>query len=175
MSVDFFTGSCQDGGPSQDTTRAERFGLCDDVPGSRAYVDEATPAKWIAVVDNPKTYEVTFTSIDNCIRIDKIRIDKPGELPRKASRCDGVLTYESTIIFVELKAKNRDWLEQGIGQLQTTIAVFFANYSAASYSARKAYLANSDHPRSNSSRISRTQKFQDETGVALFVEAGIKL
>lgn len=168
-SIDFLSGTCQDGTtPAQETTAAVEFGLCDDVPKSPAYLDLHSPGKWIACVRNAKAYAVTFTSIDNCIEVRRAN----GEME---SRCDGLLTYDDHLIFVELKEKNRSWLEEGIGQLAITIPLFFANHARESFVSQKAYLANSRHLLFQFSRTSRTQKFQDDTGVLLFVEAEIVL
>lgn len=45
MSVNFSKADCKD------ESRNKLFGLCDDRPGKRAYIDEIDGAKWIAVVD----------------------------------------------------------------------------------------------------------------------------
>ncbi len=94
MSINFSEETCQT------ISNRKLFGLCDDPPpiSNPAYIDELNGANWIAVVVNEYLYHVTFTAIDNCIEIN--RIDG-----KQAKRCDGVLTYDSTVIFVELKER----------------------------------------------------------------------
>ncbi|RIY09817.1 hypothetical protein D0T11_11650 [Hymenobacter rubripertinctus] len=168
MAVDFFSGVCQNGDSAQDVTTAATFGLCDDRPRARAYLDHATPAQWVAVVDNRSEHEVTFTSIDNCLEIRR----SDGNME---SRCDGMLTYAGSIIFVELKEKNRSFLEEGLGQLETTILLFAAAHPERTYLTRKAYLANSRHPRFAAGRNTRAQQFRDRTGITPLVENTIVL
>jgi len=168
MPVDFFSGTCQNSVSSQDKTTATDFGLCDDVPRSRAYIDTTTPAKWIAVVVNHNQYEVTFTSIDNCIEIR--RLDGSME-----SRCDGMLTYNDSIVFVELKEKNRSWVEEGLGQLATTLLIFRTAHPDQTYSSQRAYLANSRHPLFSTGRATHTQEFKDKTGITPSIQNKIIL
>lgn len=47
---------------------------------------------------NEEKFSVTFTAIDHCI--ETLRAD--GSMDK---RCDGVLTYGTTVIFVELKER----------------------------------------------------------------------
>lgn len=94
MSVDFKIAKCQ--------TRSNRriFGLCDNPSPAKdpAYIDETDGSKWIAVVENEERFPTEFTAIDNCIDIKH----SDGKMEK---RCDGVLTYNATIIFVELKQR----------------------------------------------------------------------
>ena len=168
MPVDFFSGVCQNGVSSQDVSTAATFGLCDDRPRERAYLDHATPAKWIAVIDNRHRQEVTFTSIDNCLELRR----PDGTLE---SRCDGMLTYATSIVFVELKEKNRSFLAEGLGQLETTILLFLAAHPARTYLTQRAYLANSRHPRFATARNTSVQQFRDRTGITPLVQNNIVL
>lgn len=168
MPLNFFAGTCDNGVSSEDITTEATFGLCDDVPRNRAYMDITRPHVWVAAVDNANRYEVTFTSIDNCLEIR--RPDGTME-----SRCDGMLTYNTTIVFVELKEKNRSWLEEGIGQLEATILLFFAHHPDRIYTSRQAYLANSRRPLFFAGRNTRTQEFRDKTGITPSVRNTIKL
>ncbi|WP_303310217.1 hypothetical protein [Hymenobacter sp. BT730] len=177
--VDFFTTRCADGSLSDDVTNAAEFGLCDDphVAGtlkSRAYLDTSNPNKWIATVDNAPRYEVTFKGIDDCITIYKPVPLTDGSL-EEASRCDGMLLYEDSIIFVELKEKRRSWLESSIGQLEATIKVFADSYDLTIYKRRMAYSVNKAHPRFNESRIQSANSFFKEAGIVLRTQAMIKL
>jgi hypothetical protein len=93
MSINFFDANCQ----SQ--TNQYKFGLCDDPNEDPAYIHIDDCSKWIAIVENNQEIEVIFTAIDNCIEI--LRSDGTMD-----NRCDGMLTYNNHIIFVELKEKN---------------------------------------------------------------------
>lgn len=166
MPINFFSGNCQNGDSSQDVTTAATFGICDDRPRLRAYLDYNTPANWIAKVENNHQREVTFTSIDNCIEIRR----PDGNME---SRCDGMLTYDDCIIFVELKEKNRSFLEEGLNQLETTIRLFQTAHPERTYLTRKAYLANSRHPLFAAGRNTRAQQFRDSTGITPLVHNNI--
>jgi len=165
MSINFFKSTCQ----SQ--TNQYKFGLCDDPNGSPAYTDTDDCSKWIAIVENNQEIEVIFTAIDNCIEI--LRSDG-----KKDNRCDGMLTYNNHIIFVELKtrkSKNRDWCGDGENQLRKTINVFIANHDLAIYKSKKAYIANNKKPNFQSSQITRMDKFKDETGFRLIIQNTIEI
>lgn len=167
MSLNFFEKSCQS------HSNKKLFGLCDDAPPAinHAYIDEADGKKWIAVVENEYTQELTFTAIDNCIEIKR----PDGKM---AKRCDGVLTYNSNIIFVELKqrgARGNQWVKDGEQQLRTTISYFEQTDAAEDYSSKKAYIANSEHPKFKSSQALRMDKFLTDTGYVLRVENRIRL
>lgn len=171
MPIDFFTGICQDGAtPSQDITSAVKFGICDDIPRGRAYTDEIDSSKWIAEVDNPNAYTVTFTSIDNCIDIRR----PDGNLD---NRCDGMLTYEQSVVFVELKERDtdREWVAKGELQLRATITVFSNSHDSTSYLTRRAYVANSLRPNFASGRAAQMDKFKDDTGFTMLIQNRIEL
>jgi hypothetical protein len=142
----------------------KKFGLCDDAPPAKnpAYIDEDDGRKWIAIVSNELMHEVTFTAIDNCI--EEMRAD--GKM---AKRCDGVLTYPSTIIFVELKERGAlgpKWVKDAEDQLRITIDNF-ENTNPNLYIVKKAYIANNQHPEFKSSQMARMDKFTDEMGYEL--------
>lgn len=165
MIVDFFSQACSE------TTNAQSFGICDDVPNSRAYLDITDSTKWIAIVDNPKTYEVTFIGIDNCVQI----LRSNGETE---SRCDGMVKYLDNIIFIELKERDSAptaWIEKGYNQLKVTINIFKNNYNISDYASVKAHLVNSMRPNFPMSQISKIQRFFTETGVILDVKQLIEL
>lgn len=143
--VDFFTGRCHDGRPSDTTLQADIFGLCDDSPpvgpGQPAYVEESNPARWIARVENPTSTPrtITFKPVDHCIQA----FQPDGSLERS---CDGMLIQGRTVAFVELKEKNRDWLQDGAEQLGLTIAQFRYSHGADFFLIWRAHLANSRKP-----------------------------
>lgn len=167
MSIKFSDASCQT------SSKRKLFGLCDDTPPPHksAYIDETDGAKWIAVVVNDDKFDVTFTAIDHCIALN--RADG-----KQAKRCDGVLTYSSTIIFVELKESNRkgnDWVEVAEEQLKSTIGHFELEDEAERFNQKKAYIANSERPKFNVDQTRRINKFFEDTGYVLRVEYRIIL
>ncbi|MBY0477668.1 MAG: hypothetical protein K2Q24_08465 [Chitinophagaceae bacterium] len=167
MSINFFEAKCQ-------TFSSNKiFGLCDDPPpaSNPAYIDENNGAKWIAVVENDDRYDVTFTAIDHCIDIRR-----PDRKP--AQRCDGVLTYDSTVIFVELKqreAKGNQWVTDAEGQLKTTIGYFENEDEAENFNNKQAYIANSEHPKFKVTQMRRMDQFFTDTGYILRIVNRIKL
>ena len=167
MSVNFNDAKCQT------FSNNKIFGLCDDPPPkiNPAYINENNGATWIAVVENESRYEVTFTAIDNCI--DTLR--KNSEMKQ---RCDGMLTYKSTVIFVELKdrdAKGNDWVEEAIPQLKSSINTFEDTKIADDFDRKLAYIANKQHPKFKSTQQNRMNKFFDDTSYVLRVQGRIKL
>ena len=167
MSVDFFVAKCQE------TSNKKICGLCDNPPPSNtiAYLDETDGTKWIAVVHNENREDVTFTAIDKCIFILR-------ENGKDAKRCDGMLTYNDVVIFVELKQKSplgNDWVKQGEEQLRETINYFEKEIIAQSFTTKKAYIANSEHPKFKTSQARRMEQFLEDTGYVLRIENRIKL
>ncbi len=167
MSINFSEALCQT------TSNLKLFGLCDDPPPPHkaAYIDETNGAKWIAVVVNDDKHNVTFTAIDHCIPINRAD-GKPSK------RCDGVLTFNSTVIFVELKeigGKGNDWVEVAEEQLKITIGHFEAQDDGDKFNQKKAYVANSEHPKFKESQTRRMNQFFVDTGYVLRVENRIIL
>lgn len=164
MSIDFFDENCQS------ITDKLEFGICDDQPQKPAYLDFNNKSKWIATVENANNILITFTAIDDCINIPMV----DDKMPK---RCDGMLTYESNLIFVELKErnyKNQVWIEEGKEQLKNTIDLFLNN-NIKNYRSKKAYIANSKKPKFPYSHKETMQKFRNETGFMLTIEAKIKI
>ena len=119
MEIDFFNSQCQQ------VSSEKIFGLCDDKEDNKpAYLDEQNENKWIAVVENEELKEVHFIAIDYCIDIWRYKEKKEMD-----NRCDGMLWYETSIVFVELKdrvsKKNTNaWVKDGEKQLKRTIEYF---------------------------------------------------
>lgn len=166
MSINFFDKKCQF------VTERKLFGLCDDSTHTKnatlkqAYLDEENGAKWIAVVNNGYNQRVTFTAIDNCIEIKS----KNGKL---AKRCDGVLTFDATVAFVELKErveKKPRWIKDAEMQLRSTIGYFEQSEEAQDYKTKKAYVANNQRPKFRESQIDRMDQFLTDTGYVLRIE-----
>ena len=167
MSINFFEVGCQT------SSSRKVFGLCDDPPpaANPAYIDEADGAKWIAVVENEDLHDVTFTAIDHCIVI--VRPDgKP------AKKCDGALSFNSTIIFVELKQQDtnrKEWIKEGEMQLRTTIDYFEREDVAEDFENKQAFIANSDRPKFMETQAGRMNQFIIDTGYVLRIVNRIKL
>ena len=167
MSVDFTEKECQC------KSNKKLFGLCDDqlLLLNPAYIDEKNGSKWIAVVINEYKFEVVFTAIDNCIDIKK-------EDGKMAKRCDGVLSYGNTIIFVELKergALGNQWVTDAEKQLKETLAYFERGNIAKTFHHKKAYISNSQHPKFKTSQTRRMNQFLEDTGYILRIENRIYL
>ena len=166
MSVNSFESKCQT------YSNKKLFGICDDPSPAKnpAYIDEKNGVKWIAIVVNEYLYETTFTAIDNCIDIER-------EDGKQAKRCDGVLTHDTTVIFIELKQRGggRKWVRDGEEQLRVTISYFEKSDAAENYTTKRAYIANSEHPKFRSAQAIRMQKFLDDTGYILRIENRIIL
>lgn len=155
------------------TSNTKLFGICDAPAPNKdpAYIDEQNGETWVAVVVNEPKFDVTFTAIDNCIEFK--RIDN-----KSSKRCDGVLSFEETVIFVELKdrsAKNNEWVKDGEKQLRVSIQNFYNSNLLEGFNIKKAYIANNQHPKFKSSQIGRMEKFLDETGFILRIENRIML
>jgi hypothetical protein len=149
------------------------FGLCDDPPPATrpAYIKEVEnePSHWIATVLNEGEKEVVFYAIDHCIAIFRSNGDPE-------SRCDGMLQCERKLAFVELKDRaSSGWLKKGSDQLTTTINIFTANHDITVYNKIEAYVANKQRPLSNTGNATQIQKFKDDTGLILKVQAHISV
>jgi len=167
MSINFNVTKCQT------HSDKKKFGLCDDPSPAKnpAYIDEIDGSKWIAVVENENRYSATFIAIDNCIEIKR-----PDDTMDK--RCDGVLTYNSTIIFVELKergALGSAWVKDAEKQLRASISYFEDTDGAEDYTSKKAYIANSEHPKFKESQSRRMDQFLTDTGYVLRIVNRITL
>ena len=170
MEIDFLNSQCQS------VSNKKRFGLCDEQDNKEhAYLDEQNGAKWIAVVENEELKKIHFIAIDNCI--DIWRDEKKKEMDK---RCDGMLWYETSIVFVELKdrvsKKNRNaWVKDGEKQLKRTIEYFEKTEQSNRFTEKRAYIANKAHPTFKESQIQRMKSFKEETGYTLRIENRIKI
>ncbi len=167
MSVQFFEARCSN------QSNKKLFGLCDDPsPATNpAYIDEEDGAKWIAIVDNEPRFNVQFIAIDNCI--ETLRVD--GLMDK---RCDGVLTHNSTVCFVELKqrtTKGPGWIKDAEEQLRTTIGYFEKEPEATAFKSKKAYIANSENPKFKINQARRMDQFYWDTKYVLRIENRIVL
>ncbi|MFT3737939.1 MAG: hypothetical protein QM786_04220 [Breznakibacter sp.] len=148
------------------------FGLCDDEPPPHkpAYLDENDGSKWIAIVSNDTQIEVKFVALDHCVKLLK-----PDG--KKEDRCsDGLLEYDTTIIFVELTtATHKNWKSDKDEQLRITISHFEKTKESSQYETKKAYIANSNFRILRPSYQARMDKFLNDTGYDLRIENRIVL
>ena len=170
MEIDFFKSQCQS------VSNKKRFGLCDEQNNKQpAYLDERNGAKWIAVVENEELKKIHFIAIDNCIDIWRDEVKKEMD-----NRCDGMLWYETSIIFVELKDRvskkdKNAWVEDGEKQLKRTIEYFEKTEQSNNFREKRAYIANKAHPIFKESQLQRMKNFKEETGYTLRIENRIKI
>lgn len=167
MPIDFFKLSCQE------TTNVQLFGLCDDPPPSKspAYIeyDSINKPNWIAEVVNNKAINVTFTAIDNCIIIKRPN----GE---EESKCDGMLTFNDSIVFVELKDRiGKGWLGKARDQLITTISIFSSNHNVNAYKNKRAHIANAQRPFFQSNYQQIIDEIKTANGFITEVESVIEI
>jgi hypothetical protein len=165
MAIDFSIPACVT------ETNEAVFGICDDSPPSidPAYLSFQNAEEWIAWVDNDQNKTVTFTAIDHCVEILRPNTEKE-------SSCDGMLSYDKTIKFVELKDRNYSgWLGKAIDQLQITIKIYKADVGMAAFDKYFAFVANKQRPFFKGANSSLSQRFEDETGFILRVEHVIKI
>lgn len=151
----------------------KRFGLCDNPHPAKdpAYIDENNGGKWIAVVVNEPQYDVVFTAVDHCIETRR----DDGEMD---NRCDGILFYDTTVIFVELKERSpigNDWVKDAEVQLRASIEHFERNVDSDDYIVKKAYIANNKHPKFKATQTNRMDQFEKDTGYILRIENRIIL
>lgn len=164
MSVDFFKTACQT------TTSEKKFGLYDaedNTPAKIKLYDEST---WNATVLNNGGMTVCFTAIDNCIDVYR----ENGVLD---NRCDCMLTYNSTLLFVELKNKRDSWQAEGLSQIENIAKIMIDeipnHYN--SFKKRKAIVANrkNQFPTFNNSNAEQRQYFISKYKMRIQFEAEI--
>jgi len=132
MSLDFLSGKCQ-----EPATRALRFGILDDDSRPEAYTDTANPDKWIATIHNDQALELVFTAVDKCLLQNN---EYPGR-----GRCDGMLTSDQHLYFIELKDETSGWITGAIEQLESTIKFFLESHDASQYKHKKVFACNRRH------------------------------
>lgn len=164
MAIDFFNSQCKS------SSNKIEFGLCDKGTQNPSYLDEENKNNWIVIVENKEQKRINFIAIDNCIEILR-------EKGTKDNSCDGMLCYETNVIFVELKdSKLRnasDFIKKAALQLRTTIEYFRENYNSANYNIKSAYIANKKTIHRN--YIERMERFETETGCILRIENRIRI
>ncbi len=165
MPIDFFEQKCKS------NSNKKEFGLCDDPPPATnpAYIDEANKSNWIGIVKNDKEKKVEFIAIDACIDVRR----PDGSLE---SRCDGLLSFDNDLIFVELKSRESGgWLTKGREQLTITINTFKANHDISKYNNVYGNVCNSLRPLSHVGHANQIQQFYIDTGLILKAVQKIEL
>jgi hypothetical protein len=147
------------------------FGLCDDPKANTepAYIDEDEREKWIAEVSNPARKNVSFHAIDNCIPLYR----EDGKMEK---RCDGMLSYDKKLIFLELKDRGKGlWMKEARIQLTVTFNAFLLHHEKHSFSSLCAYIGKKQRPHYNTAGSEQIQRFKDETGLILRVQNKIQI
>ncbi len=165
MPIDYFDPA------NRSETAANCFGLCDDMQPAltQAYIDIDNKDKWIAIVKNFQNKTIFFHPIDNCVIIWKAenKMDK---------RCDGILTHDNCLIFVELKNRaGGQWLKDGREQLTATIKRFKQEFNINQFDKVEAYVCNSLRPEYHAGQMSNIQMFKDDTGLILKAQRNIDI
>ena len=112
MSLDFFKNSCQ-----EIPENKREFGIRDDIPNSKAYLDISNPDLWGATVKNHDEFDIVFTAVDKCV-INDNEYEERG-------RCDGMLTTEKHLFLVELKDKSKTNKTEILKQLTDTVEFLY--------------------------------------------------
>lgn len=154
MSVNFFGTECTEP-PRLDLI----FGICDNQDGTKAFSSINNDDHWIATVKNVSAHEVTFTAIDNCIKILK------AGTKDKEKSCDGMLTFKDSLYLMELKEKGTGgWISIAKEQLENTIKLISENHDLENYKYKKAYACNKKHPSFTIIEASERRSFFKRTG-----------
>ncbi len=136
------------------------FGIGDD--GSLAFTT-LEKDKMVAEVTNKECRRIQFTPIDH-----NIVVVENGD---ERSQCDGMLYVDATkeLVFVELKTGGKDWIQDAISQLESTIVHFSANHVWSDYKKRSAYAANNKRPVFQHSNREQAEAFRCHTHFRLYI------
>lgn len=155
MAIDFFKATCQ-----CNISNTE-FGIVDLEPAVISFEDSDN---WNVTICNPSEKEIIHTAIDNCL-------DIPFE---EGERCDSMLTFDNTLIFIEIKERNYGrWAGEAKNQLINTIAIFKRDCEINNYKRFFGQIANKKKPYFRSGLNNFSQSFEDETGFILRVSSKI--
>jgi len=146
-----------------------QFGLCDNEDGTAAFTDTTNKDKWVATVENPNGLTLIFTAIDKGVIKDN---ECSGY-----ERCDGMLTSDCHLCFVELKNERGEWVQKGISQLESTIKLFDDTHPGRKkqYISKKAYVCNKKHPHFHRIENEQNLKFFRAYRFRLVIQAKILL
>lgn len=152
--MNFFHPSCQ-----EPIRTDAMFGIRDDRAGARAYTDHENIDQWGATVKNERRVALTFTAIDKCVIQDHEEIGR--------GRCEGMLTSEEHLLFVELKSGLSHWTQGAIDQLESTIQFFMAHHDINAFKHKKAYACNR--------KRGRFQEIDNELNLRFFRTYGVRI
>lgn len=166
MSIDFEKATCQT------ETNKDKFGIYDPGDKKPAILKFEDATLWHATVINTKQKQIKFTAIDNCIDIFRTN----GEM---AQRCDGMLTFNTTIYYIELKTGRKAWQQEGLNQIESTIKQMQnkASAFAAQFTKRIAIVANKNarRPTFQSSNAAQREYFMKEYKTRVQFDAEINI
>jgi hypothetical protein len=166
MSVKFFEDVCQQ------TTSEKKFGLYDAEDNTPAEIKLTEEDTWNATVVNNGSKSILFTAIDNCIDV----LRENGDMD---SRCDCMLSYDSTLLLVELKNKRDSWQSEGLGQIENIARIMLAEIPDYYYSfkKRKAVVANrkNQFPAFHQSNTEQRQYFSSTYKMRIQFDAKITI
>lgn len=164
MSVNFLKADCQN------TTNEIRFGLYDAEDKTPVEIKLTDEDIWNATILNNDSKSILITAIDNCIDVFRPN----GEMD---NRCDCMLTYDTTILFVELKNKRDSWQSEGLAQIENIVKIMIAKnpdfYNG--FTKRRAIVANRRHqfPAFQESNLEQRQYFSSKYKMRIQFEAEI--
>ena len=172
MSIKFFDDA------HKSCSSKKQFGLCDDITNPivlrcPAYISEDEGVRhtdWVAEVTNNYEFFVEFFPVDNCISI--LRPDGNED-----NKCDGLLKYNRVLFFVELKNRfaRHGWVAEAYNQLKTTIEHYSQHHELSDFETVEAYICNQQRPAAVVAANSERQKFENDTGIRLFIDRNIVL
>ena len=162
-------GNCKkEGIVCKKTTRALKFGLCDDGSDQKlpAYLDLFREDKWLATVEIPLGKDVTFKAVDFCVEILR-----NGNEPIK--RCEGFLLYENKICFIELKNRTYGrWLPDAREKFIETIQAFKQSYPNNEFEILEPVVSNRSCRTHQSLQVEK-QKLKDAIGMEMQLQSKI--
>jgi len=164
MSIEFFKTDCQ-----TETSEA-KFGLYDAEDRTPAQIKQTDESTWNATVLNDAGKEILFTAIDNCIDVFR----ENGDMD---SRCDCMLSYDSTLLLIELKNKRGSWQAEGLAQIESIVKRMMGEVPDyyGSFEKRKAIVANrrNQFPAFQESNTEQRQYFRSKYKMRIQFEAEI--
>lgn len=148
------------------------FGVFDNNKGiSELSLDATDCSDWILKVENPASFEVTLTPIDNCISMDRTEDGKKGK------SCDCAISYKETLLLVEFKLKKRPSIQESLDQITAVIDNHLEKITRGRvYSKRFALLANKNQRGiSRSVYLSKSEALKLSSGFILKISNKINL
>jgi hypothetical protein len=158
MKINFFEQGCSS------VTIEARFGVIDPIPAELSFDHET---RWLATIENPNRYDVTFVAIDNCFGLK----DNHGN---EISLCDGLMKYLENVDFIELKDKDKRWFEAGVSQILSTARIFVNYHDQKQFRRIRAFVSNRNI-QIDISASSAKQILWNELGIPVFPKSTIEI